>query len=143
MKWVAKDNSSTEIFQVSGMHKGGGISGADDDELFLEPMTQIKENVTGYYAAGATKLPGRPLTTDDLMLVLSGKKVMVECWACDCDGVRSHLTYSHRSKTECADPFNSIGFEHEAGTGMHLAYFQNGHIVWSRHVEGNVYVVSE
>ena len=81
-----------------------------------------------------TKAPGRPLTTDDLMQVLSGKKVKVECHACGCGGIRDTLK---------AEMFaNGLFFFYEHN-GENIGEIKDGSIVFADGVEGNIYIVGE
>ncbi len=86
-------------------------------------------------------LPGRPLTTDDLMQVLSGKKVMVECHVGNCGdlgGVRYRITAEIGSK-EGAWAWFHHGMNHVPP----IASFQDGAIVFSDGIEGNIFVIEE
>jgi hypothetical protein len=102
------------------------------------------------------KLPGRPLTTDDLMQVLSGKKVMVECHACECKSNRGEVYFSEKCDGKGGgffhENFTSYGSEviyrhDEDGRvgmpGWYFARFTDGSIVFADGVEGNIFVVDE
>ena len=96
------------------------------------------------------KLPGRPLTTDDLMLVLSGEKITVECHACGCDkggGITGDL-YAETDDPEDDELDGSMLYFHHTnnpkGAGNYqLASFKDGYIVFADGVEGNIYIVGE
>ena len=91
-----------------------------------------------YFPQSLTKLPGRPLTTDDLMQVLSGKKITVEC---NIDTGMCLISGQHRITAE---------FGSEGRLWLHcghnhfppIASFRDGEIVFAEGVEGNIYVVS-
>ena len=87
-----------------------------------------------------TKLPGRPLTTDDLMQVLGGKRITVECHACGCEGVRDVITYM-QNPGGCKEILFYHG-DHSIEGNYHLAAFQGGRIVFAD-VEGNIFVIEE
>ena len=94
--------------------------------------------------------PGRPLTTDDLMLVLSGEKITVECHACGCDkggGITGDL-YAETDDPEDDELDGSMLYFHHTnnpkGAGNYqLASFKDGYIVFADGVEGNIYIVGE
>ena len=83
-----------------------------------------------------TKLPGRPLTTDDLMQVLSGKILKTECHAGGCQGVRRSINITQSSRAD------GVRFYHD-GNNNEIAQFKNGSIVFADQIEGNIFVVSE
>jgi hypothetical protein len=95
------------------------------------------EGKYGNHIERMEKLPGRPLTTEDLMQVLSGKKVMVECHACMCADkpkVTSRLFISINN--------DIVHFAH-TGEVAKIALFTNGEVKWTDGVEGNIFVVEE
>ena len=118
--WVRFDNGESKYtFQVSKIIPGSLFDSCDNE----------------YYPLNiCTKLPGRPLTTDDLMQVLSGKKVRVECHACECDGVREHLTMN----MGCGNVQ-----VHHGNNPNWVACLRGGYIVFADGVEGNIYIVGE
>lgn len=96
-------------------------------------------NTMGKFIIGkskAEKLPGRPLTTDDLMQRLGGVEFDVECHACGCGksgGVKSKLTF------KIAD--NGITFYHIGSHEMLATFDKQGSIVFADGVEGHIYVI--
>ncbi len=106
-----------------------------------------------------TKLPGRPLTTDDLMQVLSGKKITVECHACGCGSNGSKQAGEIYIQKREQQYHEYVAFYHKnfvAGGGgviydhrdipgetgaYFLARFVNGSIVFAGGVENDIYVV--
>ena len=105
---------------------------------------RVEKKHLGAYANvgshGLTKLPGRPLTTDDLMQVLGGKRITVECHACGCEGVRDVITYM-QNPGGCKEILFYHG-DHSIEGNYHLAAFQGGRIVFAD-VEGNIFVIEE
>ena len=94
-------------------------------------------------AGGYTKLPGRPLTTDDLMQVQSGKRIIVECHAECCVKGKGHpvsggIIYNIFKHTTYFFHANQF---HQVLPSAALAEFKDGSIVFAPNVEGNIYVV--
>ena len=121
--WVKFD--SDEVFQISGFNK--------DKTLAFGGSSKH-----GYYIRGRiTKLPGRPLDISDLMRVLSGDKVMVECHACECEDDMGEVTVQLKRES-------FLEFRHglnEKGENYQIAAFKDGSIVFADGVEGNIFVV--
>ena len=89
------------------------------------------------------KLPGRPLTTADLMQVLSGKKITVECHAECCVKGKGHpvsggIIYNIFKHTTYFFHANQF---HQVLPSAALAEFKDGSIVFAPNVEGNIFIV--
>lgn len=109
--WVRNTSKDKAVWQVGGDTAMASMT-ADDYEL----------------------LPGRPLTTDDLMLVLSGDKIMVECHA-ECHEHMSGIIILGKCKITGATYFDHDGYD------MGFAFFEDGSIVFADDVEGNIFVI--
>ena len=140
--WV-KDGNGLHIATVSVVEAGGYM------------LTWSLNNTRSFYTLQfakehLTKLPGRPLTTDDLMQVLSGRKITVECHACECKGVIGQVSAQNakwpneKTLSMCFfhenQPFGEGEVHSEANP---LAYFEDNKLVFADGVEGSIYVVSE
>lgn len=121
-----------EIHKIVGTVPGMGSFKLDSDTWLWRPEW-------------LEKLPGRPLTTDDLMMVQSGEKVEIECHACKCGesgGVRGRLF----PIVESAYGEKRIAFYHtEFGDikSPWLARYEDGSIMFADGVEGNIFVIGE
>ena len=139
--WV-KDGNGLHIATVSVVEAGGYM------------LTWSLNNTRSFYTLQfakehLTKLPGRPLTTDDLMQVLSGRKITVECHACECKGVIGQVSAQNakwpneKTLSMCFfhenQPFGEGEVHDEANP---LAYFEDNKLVFADDVENNIYVVS-
>ncbi len=139
-----------------GNHNGdvAQITDADEDRDTVKWDADVIKGGTSLITS-CTPLPGRPLTTDDLMQVLSGKKIMVECHACGCGGNRGEVYFSEKCEGKGGGFFhenfttyeNEVVFRHDEDgrvgmPGWYFARFQDGTIVFAEGVEGNIYVVS-
>jgi hypothetical protein len=120
--WVIFDEkrpAGTEIFEVTSVES-------------KPPLLNGK-----YHISRVAKLPGPPLTEDDLMLVLSGEKIEVECYACGCDGDRGRVVTSNDVEGRC----NFRHGQNQNGENYPIAYFMDGSIEWADGVPGNIFRV--
>ena len=88
-------------------------------------------------ARSLEKLPGRPLTTDDLMQVLSGYKVMVECHTCWCKSKGGVVGQIWAEEVK-----GIVYFAHE-GNNAKFAHFKGGKIQFIDDDKGNIFVIEE
>ena len=118
--WV-KEDSGGFIYHINSFENDGTVN-CDHCQI------------SGQYFSSETftKLPGRPLTTDDLMLNASGEEFTIHCNGCGCDGVVATIwPASHEG---------GVAFFHKGNTSP-VATFAYGGIVFAGDVEGNIFVV--
>ena len=130
--WV-KDGNGLHIATVSAVEAGGYM------------LTWSLNNTQSFYTLQfakehLTKLPGRPLTTDDLMQVLGGKKIRVECHARCCNETSGGISFKVNVEADTRTAPNTTAFYHD-GQAFLFAYIRDGSIVFAKNVEGNIYVV--
>ncbi len=119
-----------EIFKVDSLSVDGWVRSESIPDTIFNP-----KNIE--------KIPGRPLTTDDLMQVLSGKKITVECHAECCVNGKGHpvsggIIYNIFKHTTYFFHANQF---HQVLPSAALAELKGGSIVFADGVEGNIYVV--
>ena len=108
-----------EIFRVDSLSVDGWVRSESMPGTIFNPKN-------------LEKLPGRPLTTDDLMLNAGGKEIIVHCNGCECNGA-VEIIYPVATS-------DGVAFFHK-GNGAPVATFSSGAIVFAPDVEGNIYVV--
>ncbi len=86
-----------------------------------------------------TKLPGRPLTTDDLMHLMGGNIVCAH-WNMCCGGEKVGSVFWDEERVSVGGW--RVVFRHSDADEF-LAEFKDGSIVFADGVEGNIFVVSE
>ena len=129
--WIRNHNGDVAKIKRLGVYSGEDTGIEWDADVIKSGQSYLKS---------CTKLPGRPLTTDDLMLVLSGVKVMVECHACGCEGVRDKII---AKLGECFDDIVFFYHGEYNEKSINIARISNGSIVFADSVEGSIYVVDE
>ena len=102
----------------------------------------------GVVMSACTKLPGRPLTTDDLMRVQSGIPVWIKCDACHCAKNDDAEGYVYTVVDKGTKGHGTVSFYHENGhdenhVNFPVASYKDGSIVFSPDVEGSIYVIEE
>ncbi len=127
--WV-KEDSGGFIYHINSFENDGTVN-CDHCQI------------SGQYFSSETftKLPGRPLTTDDLMMAQSGRRVHVMCHADCCGqtkGIHGDIT-THVSNSVVY--FGHVN-QPEPGYRRRMASYEAGAIVFADGVEGNIYVVS-
>ncbi len=132
--WVKINDDNPNFSQLpAGIYRVDGVMG------------EGSIGIDGYAVSPKflTLLPGRPLTTDDLMQVLSGKKITVECHAECCVKGKGHpvsggIIYNIFKHTTYFFHANQF---HQVLPSAALAGFEDGSIGFSDSVEGNIFVV--